>query len=76
MKKENESLKRRLKPNTNPHSVPRHNNDTNVNQNYDDVNGYESIDGNAEEVKLNKNTLLEPQNSNVRKQNGPANLQT
>lgn len=76
MKKENESLKRRLKPNTNPHSVPRNNNDTNVNQNYDDVNGYESIDGNAEEVKLNKNTLLERQNSNVRKQNGPANLQT
>jgi len=31
MKKENESLKRRLKSNTNPHSVPRHNNDTNVN---------------------------------------------
>lgn len=71
IKKENESLKRRLKPNTNAYSAPRPNN----NQNYDDINGYESVDGIVEEVKFNKNPL-ERQNSNSRKTNGPANLQT
>lgn len=79
IKKENESLKRRLKSNSNAPSVPRHNNNANSNSNnnqhFDDINGYESVDGIAEEVKFNKNPILERQNS-AKKTNGPTNLQT